>query len=334
MVTKRNIVYDVAKVFDALDLFSPVTIKMKILFQCLWEMKISWDDLVPESLLEVYIQWRTELPIPWCYLPVGFSPSSMQLHGFTDASEEAYAGVAYFHLLDSAGRIHTALVMSKTKVAPIKRLSIPQLELCGALLLTKLLCHVKKVLNVPVTSVFAWTDSSIVLSWLVGNPRRFKTYIGNQISFIVDQIPPDCWRHVPGVQNPADCASRGLLPMQLKDHHLWWKGPQWLLAEPDQWPEQPTRLCETVPAEEREICNLATVTSTTFAEPVVPTNQFSDFARLKRVTAWILRFINNLCTVVSQRCLSPHLTVSELSAAEGYWLMIVQSESFPKKSLP
>ena len=81
-----------------------------------------------------------------------------------DASEEAYAGVAYFHLLDSAGRIHTALVMSKTKVAPIKRLSIPQLELCGALLLTKLLCHVKKVLNVPVTSVFAWTDSSIVLS--------------------------------------------------------------------------------------------------------------------------------------------------------------------------
>ena len=122
--------------------------------------------------------------------------------------------------------------------------------------------------------------------------------------------------------------------MQLKDHHLWWKGPQWLLAEPDQWPEQPTRLCETVPAEEREICNLATVTSTTFAEPVVPTNQFSDFARLKRVTAWILRFINNLCTVVSQRCLSPHLTVSELSAAEGYWLMIVQSESFPKKSMP
>lgn len=85
------------------------------------------------------------------------------------------------------------------------------------------------------------------------------------------------------------------------------------------------------PAEEREICNLATVTSTTFAEPVVPTNQFSDFARLKRVTAWILRFIHNLCTVVSQRCLSPHLTVSELSAAEGYWLMIVQRESFPKE---
>ena len=337
MVTKRNIVSDVAKVFDVLGLFSPVTIKMKILLQRLWETKIDWDDLVPESLLEVWLHWRTELPtlatmhIPRCYSPVGFSLSSMQLHGFSDASEEAYAGVVYLRLVDSIGRVHTTLVMSKTRVAPIKRLSIPRLELCGAQLLTKLLCHVKKVLNVPVTSVFAWTDSSIVLSWLAGNPRRFKTYVGNRISFIIDQLPPDRWRHVPGVQNPADCASRGLFPFQLKDHHLWWKGPQWLLAEPAQWPEQPTTLCETVPVEEREICNLATVNSASLAEPVIPANRFSDFMHLKRVTAWILRFVSNLRTAVSQRCLSPHLTVPELSSAEDYWLTIVQKESFPKE---
>ena len=133
------------------------------------------------------------------------------------------------------------------------------------------------LLNVPVTSVFAWTDSSIVLSWLTGNPRRFKTYVGNRISFIVDQLPPDCWKHVPGVQNPADCASRGLFPLQLKDHHLWWKGPQWLLADPAQWPQQSTSLCETVPMEEREICNLVTVNSATLAEPVISTNRFSNF---------------------------------------------------------
>ena len=113
----------------------------------------------------------------------------MQLHRFSDVSEEAYAGVAYLCLVDSAGRIHTALVMSKTRVAPLKRLSIPQLELCGAQLLTKLLCHVKKVLNIPVTSVFAWTDSSMVLSWLVGNPRRFKTYIGYRTSLLIKFLP-------------------------------------------------------------------------------------------------------------------------------------------------
>ena len=144
----------------------------------------------------------------------------MQLHGFSDASEEAYAGVVYLRLVDSTGKVHTAIVMSKTRVSPIKRLSIPRLELCGAQLLTKLLCHVKKTLNVPVTSEFAWTDSTIVLSWLTGNPRRFKTYVGNRISFIVDQLPPDRWKHVPGIQNPADCASRGLFPLQLKDYDL------------------------------------------------------------------------------------------------------------------
>ena len=187
----------------------------------------------------MWAQWRCELPllsevhVPQCYSPSGFCVSSMQLHGYSDASEESYAGVVYLHVEDSAGNIHTEIVMSKTRVAPIKRLSIPRLELCGAQPLTKLLCHIKRILNVPVT-VFAWTDSTIVLSWLTGNPRRFKTYVGNRVSFIVDQLPPDCWRHVAGTQNPADCASRGLFPLQLKDHDLWWKGPQWLQLNPSQ----------------------------------------------------------------------------------------------------
>ena len=105
-MTKRNVVSDVAKVFDALGLFSPVTVKMKILFQRLWEIKLDWDDPVPDNLMEAWSQWRMELPvlatihIPRCYSPVGFSVSSMQLHGFSDASEEAYAGVLYLRLVE------------------------------------------------------------------------------------------------------------------------------------------------------------------------------------------------------------------------------------------
>ena len=168
-MTKRNVVSDVAKVFDAFGLFSPPIVKMKILLQCLWEMKVDWDDPVPDNLLEVWSQWRMELPslstihIPWCYSSVKFSVSSMQLHGFSNASEEAYAGVVYLRLVDSMGKVHTAIVMSKTRVSPIKCLSIPRLELCGAQLLIKLLCHVKKTVNVHVTSVFAWTDSTAPL---------------------------------------------------------------------------------------------------------------------------------------------------------------------------
>ena len=144
--------------------------------------------------------------------------ASIQLHGFSDASEAAYAGVVYLRLTDSNGRVHTSLVTSKTKVAPIKRLTLPRLELCGANLLAHLLYHVKDSLNIPLQDVYAWTDSTIVLSWLDGNPRRFKTYVGNRISCIMELIPTKHWRHVSGLQNPADCASRGLFPSELLEH--------------------------------------------------------------------------------------------------------------------
>ena len=133
-------------------LFSPAIVKMKILLQHLWETKLGWDDPVPDNLIEVWSQLRMELPslstihIPRCYSPIGFSVSSVQLYGFSDTSEEAYAAVVYLRLVDSIGKVHTAIVMSKTRVSPIKHLSILRLELCGAQLLTKLLCHVKKTL--------------------------------------------------------------------------------------------------------------------------------------------------------------------------------------------
>ncbi len=114
-------------------------------------------------------------------------------HRFCDASEDAYAAVVYFRLTDSKGRVHISLVIAKTRVAPIKRLMIPRLELCGAQLLAHLLLHVKDLFNLSFSDIHAWTDSTIVLSWLIGNPRRFKTIVGNRVSDIMDCIPPDRW---------------------------------------------------------------------------------------------------------------------------------------------
>ena len=87
--------------------------------------------------------------------------------------------------------VQTSLVTSKTKVAPIKRLTIPQLQLCGAYLLTRLLHHVCQVFQLPLSSIYAWTDSTIVLNWLIGDPRRFKSYVGNRVSYIADLISPE-----------------------------------------------------------------------------------------------------------------------------------------------
>ena len=230
IVTKRILASDIAKVFDVLGWFSPATINMKILLQRVWELRIDWDDPVPREIKDIWIQWRSELQalsnkdIPR-YFPKEFKVNTIQIHGFSDTSEDAYGGVVYLRMVDSTDTVHTSLVMSKTKVSPIKRLSIPRLELCGAQVLAGLLQHVKKVLQVQLLDVYAWTDSTIVLSWLAGNPRRFKMYVGNRVSSIVDQIPPDRWNQVSGIENPADCASRGIFPLELLEHKLWWNGP-------------------------------------------------------------------------------------------------------------
>ena len=130
-LTKHTLVSDIAKTFDILGWFSPSVMKIKILLQRVWELKVGRDDPLPPEIVGTWLQWRTELAllsdkhIPRCYFPKQARFESVQLHGFSDASEEAYAGVVYLRMEDTLQRVHTSLVMSKTKVAPIKRLTIP-----------------------------------------------------------------------------------------------------------------------------------------------------------------------------------------------------------------
>ena len=192
-------------------------------------------------------------------------------------------------MTDSLGNVQVALVTSKTKVAPIKRLTIPHLKLCGPRLLAQLLHHVSQVLKIPLSRVHAWTESTIVLNWFDGSPRRFKTFVGNRVSTIVELIPPDKWKHVSGLDNPADCASIGVYPSELLQHELWWNGPLWLKGSPADWPLQSSLPPNDLPEEEKEISLLVSVTQ---RSPVIPFDRYSHYNSLKRITAWIFRFVN------------------------------------------
>ena len=332
-ITKRVLVSDIAKTFDVLGWFSPTTIKVKILLQRLWEQKVDWDDLVPDPIYENWLQWRSELHllsnkhISRYYFDKKSQVASIELHGFSDASENAYAAVVYLRMTDTSGKVRISLVTSKTKVAPIKKLTIPRLELCGAYLLAQLLYHVQNIFDVPLNDVYAWTDSTVVLNWLVGNPRRFKTYVGNRVSYIVELIAPERWNHIEGIQNPADCASRGIFPSELLDHTLWWNGPNWLHHNSSQWPKQFNLPPSESTSEEREL-SLHTVLSSLSC--ILNINDYSSFTRLKRVTAWIIRFNHNcrsrkLGTEPSHLI---YLTTKELQTAEWYWYSIAQRDHF------
>lgn len=153
--------------------------------------------------------------------------NKLELHGFADASENAYAAVVYCRTIDEKGNVNIRLMAARTKVAPINQVSIPRLELCAAVLLKKLLMMIKETLGGEI-EITAWTDSTIVLSWLASHPRRWKTFIANRTANILSFLSRNHWRHVQSSHNPADCATRGLLPRELIKFSLWWNGPDFL----------------------------------------------------------------------------------------------------------
>ncbi len=168
-LTKKNLLSATSKLFDPLGWLSPIIIRFKILMQQTWVCGLKWDDIVPDDVKSVWNDLQTELPaiqdvkIPRCVVSNGVQ--TLQIHVFADASEKAYAAVAFSRVTDEFGHVKVSLLSSKTKVAPVKTVSLPRLELCGADLAAKLTKTLMKILGVTglIISLHAWTDSTIVL---------------------------------------------------------------------------------------------------------------------------------------------------------------------------
>ena len=146
--TKRSVISDIAKTFDVLGWFAPATILMKILFQHLWEIKLEWDEEVPRNIQEMHHECKQHLPllkdivVNRCYFGPGCSIVKTELYALSDASEGAYTALIYLRAVYDKGPPFLSLIIAKTKVTPLKKQSIPRLELCGAQLLAKLLTKV------------------------------------------------------------------------------------------------------------------------------------------------------------------------------------------------
>ncbi|XP_046401619.1 uncharacterized protein LOC124167678 [Ischnura elegans] len=158
-----------------------------------------------------------------------------------DASERAYAAAVYIRVSDRTHGVSVNLLVAKTKVAPVKTISVPRLELCAAVLQTRLLVKLIGGLRLgKVPAVFAWIDSKVTLSWIRGHASKWKPFVAHRVSEIKSALPTVSWRYVCTAHNPADAATRGIDPDELIRHPLWWNGPHWLAKEETAWSREPT----------------------------------------------------------------------------------------------
>ncbi|XP_071109438.1 uncharacterized protein [Haliotis cracherodii] len=242
--TRRNILSVVSSVYDPLGIVSPFILKAKILLQDICRERLDWDDEVCGENLKTWKQWIADLPqleqlkIPRCYRPIDFgTTTACQLHVFHDASNKGYGVAMYLRFFDVKEEFHCSLIFSKARVTPLKKLTIPRLELTAACVAVRLSRVIMKEIQHKVDDILYWTDSMAVIRYLRNEVSRFKTFVANRIAVIHDRSDPHQWRYLPSVENPADPASHGLDMKSFKKVALMWlNGPEFLLKLESEWP--------------------------------------------------------------------------------------------------
>ena len=286
--TRRSILSLVSSVFDPLGMASPFVLTAKLLLQDLCRMNLSWDDKLTGPYLDIWENWLSSLPkleelhMPRCLRPTEFGDISLtQLHYFADASSHGYGVVVYVRFSNTVGQIHCQLLISKARVAPIKKSTIPRMELTAATVAVKLHHKLLQELDIPIDMVFFWTDSMAVLRYIANERSRFQTFVANRISVIRAGSSIEQWKHVSSESNPADCVSRGLTVENLLKSEWWIKGPPFLSKPYSEWIGDHSKSSLQLPSDDPEVKQTVNVTK---VEPLddLPINRL-----LKTCSSWM-----------------------------------------------
>ena len=353
--TRRGILSTVSSIYDPLGIIAPLLLEGKKILQGLCKEGISWDDPVPAEIASTWKKWKMELhelenlSIHRCYLPNGFGQViERQLHHFSDASVKGYGQCTYLRQRNEHGQIFCSFVFGKARVTPSKQVTVPRLELTAAVVSAKVAQQVRKELRIDNIKEFFWTDSTVVLGYIVNSSKRFHVFVANRVQQIQDLTSIDQWRYVNTGSNPADCASRGLTARRLLDSK-WINGPEFLWKEEEEWPRAPKDdhdLSEEDP-EVKKAITMATMTSKAKDDLPERLEYFSSWFRAKKSIALCMRYIRCLRERVRHKLtqsqakdpptetegnvtlpLALPITVQEMERAEVVILKAIQAVAF------
>ena len=319
LVTKREVLQDISKIFDPLGLAAPVVIRAKILMQKLWMCKIGWDEPLSEELHKEWKEIATDLKaatrhsIRRCLFTTPLTHPIV--HCFADASQKAYGAVVFLVL-----QSQVSFVTAKSRVAPLKELTLPRLELMAALVATRLTRFVLSTIPLHDPPIFIWSDSQIVLHW-VKSQKQLPAFVRHRITEIQLTLPTAEWKYCPTLENPADLLTRGITTETLTSSSLWQNGPAWLTT-PDRWP-----LFDHPPLPPLLVA-AAVATDFVPADPATPTvglhcvillNRYSTLCKLLHVTAYVFRFIDNVRAQPNNRRYGP-VSAEEFTTMRLKWM--------------
>ncbi|XP_055615070.1 uncharacterized protein LOC129761373 [Toxorhynchites rutilus septentrionalis] len=332
--TKRELLRIIMTVFDPLGLISHFLMILKVTLQEVWRIGLKWDEQITGKQFESWKSWVKLLPklediqIPRCFHHATSiaDQTRIQMHTFVDAGENGMAAVVYLRF-EEDGLVECVLVVAKTRVTPLRYLSIPRSELQAAVIGTRLANTVIKSLSLRISQRYFWCDSRNVLCWLRSDHRRYSQYVATRISEVLDTTEIDEWHWIQSEWNLADDGTKWTGQVELKIEDRWFLGPGFLKGPEESWPKR-SFIRETTDEEIRS----SALFHGKNAEPVVMANNYSRWMHLVRVTAYVQRFVDN---VQSKRKKIPQrsgpLTNDELRRAQEYHFHQAQRDAYAEE---
>ena len=346
--TKRKIVETVATIFDPLGYFVPVTIGCKMLIQEMWRKKFSWDDKAPSELQEKFKMMITsmngfhEIKIPRyiCVANGLRKETTFELMCFTDGSSSAYGAVVYL-IAKNNNKIESNMVMAKSRLIPMKGMTIPRTELMGVLVGVRLLKFVVEQLKVTIHSQILWTDSTCVLYW-ISSSKKQPMFVENRLTEI-KKHRNTTFKYIKSEENPADFTTKPLTLEEFKNQQeFWFKGPSFLRKPKENWPqyEKPEITPELIDQFEVEAKPPKALPENALVFAVAEENEnfrmmflnrFSKLSSLLQCTFFVLHFLKIMIWSKlsdASKLKYPKLNAIFKNSVTYYWEKVVQKEAF------
>lgn len=309
-LTRRGVLSMMSTIYDPLGILAPLILPVKQILQELCRTKHAWDDSMPEALALQWHQWVTSLhhlasfEVNRCVKPSNFGEiATAQLHHFADASEKGYGTVTYMVSKNHKNQTHSAFIIGKARVTPLKPVTIPRLELTAASMAAKMDTMMRAELDQSLEESVFWTDSTLVIQYLKNETARYRTFVANRIAAIRERSKVSQWRYVSTSDNPADYASRGLTVDGFLKAKTWIMGPDFLTKPESEWSEMPHNICQPLnndpEVKEASVYALSAEQSTNAPSQLI--HHYSSWCHLKRSVAWVLRLKSTLKLLAQKR---------------------------------